>query len=141
LWRHHLQIRPSPRAAVEDMAAVVTAVVASMVAAVVSTVAAVVTAVEVSTVVAEASTAGASVSEDFTAGHFMVGDFTVVLFMVVLFMPFALLRGRDAVTVRVAFKSTLKPTLPAPAMGMFLEVPSRAATPPQIERFSATPAR
>jgi hypothetical protein len=137
LWRHHLQIRPSPRAAVEDMAAVVTAVVASMVAAVVSTVAA----VEVSTVVAEASTAGASVSEDFTAGHFMVGDFTVVLFMVVLFMPFALLRGRDAVTVRVAFKSTLKPTLPAPAMGMFLEVPSRAATPPQIERFSATPAR
>lgn len=120
-------------AAVVVTAAEVTAGVASMVV-VDSTVAA-------AFMVAEVSTAEASMSEGFTAGDFMVVDFTAVLFMAVLFVPFTPLRGQDAVTARIAFKPALKSTLPAPAIRMFPEVPSRAATAPQIERSSATPAR
>lgn len=149
LWRHHLQIRPAPRVAVEDMvaaaavfmevAAVFTAA-ASMAAAVVSTAAASM-AVVVSTVVAEASTAEASVSEDFTAGDFTAALFVAADFMAAPHMPFAPLRGQDAATVRVAFKPTLKSDLPALAQRMFLEVPSLDATPSQVERLRATPAR
>jgi hypothetical protein len=150
LWRHHLQIQPSPRVAVEDMvvaAAVSTAVVVVSTAVVAAFMAVAFMAEVVSTVAAEASMAEPSMSEDFTAADSMVEDFaaarfTAADFMAARHMPFALLHGRqDGATVRATFRRPLKSDLAALARRMFLEVPSPAATPPQAERLRATPAR
>jgi hypothetical protein len=75
--------------------------------------------------VAEASTAVVVVftGEAFTVVDFIVEAFTAADFTVAVFMPFALLRGRDAITAQAASN----PTPPAPAMRAFRKAESRKA--------------
>jgi hypothetical protein len=102
-----------------------------LVAAVADTVAAfMVVVVAAAFMVVEASTAVEAfmVAEAFTVAAFTVVDSTVGAFIVedfvaAVFMPFALLRGRDAVTAQAASN----PTPPVPATRTFRKAWSRTA--------------
>jgi hypothetical protein len=107
-------------------------------------VAAVMAAEAEASMVVEASTAAAGVSTvvDSMVVDSTVGDFMAEGFMAAVFMPFAPLRGEDAISARSAPNSTP----PAPAMRAFRNARShkawsRAATPTQAAQFSVTPVR